>query len=204
MKQINYSTGLIAIVLCLMAFLSQALDKTEKGTIKIDLAYHQLNNDLPIIKLSAKTKKDKKFQPVEGVFINLFLNTEASQGFMGRVETNINGAGSLHLPVRFKDQWDSLASFTFIGTLTGSDSFENLAKWKNYEYILEHCPIYVYRRPGHEVINNFKQANIVVMDAPLLQISATHIRNNIKQSKSIRYLLPDKVIEEIERNGFYR
>jgi nicotinate-nucleotide adenylyltransferase len=42
------------------------------------------------------------------------------------------------------------------------------------------------------------------MDAPLLQISATHIRNNIKQGKSIRYLLPDKVIEEIERNGFYR
>ena len=125
MKHINYSAGLIAIVLCLIAFHSQAQDKTEKGTIKIDLAYHQLNDDLPIIKVSAKTKKEKKFQPVEGVEISLFFNTETSQGFMGRVETNINGAGSLHLPVRFKDQWDSLASFTFIGTLTGSDSFEN-------------------------------------------------------------------------------
>ncbi|THU41937.1 nicotinate-nucleotide adenylyltransferase [Niastella caeni] len=88
--------------------------------------------------------------------------------------------------------------------IMGSDSFENLSKWKNYEFILQHCPIYVYRRPGHEVINNFKQGNIIVMDAPLLQISATLIRNNIKQGKSIRYLIPDKVIEEIERNGFYR
>jgi len=88
--------------------------------------------------------------------------------------------------------------------IMGSDSFENLSKWKNYEYILQHCPIYVYRRPGHEVINNFQQGTIIVMDAPLLQISATLIRNNIKQGKSIRYLLPDKVIEDIERNGFYR
>jgi len=37
-----------------------------------------------------------------------------------------------------------------------------------------------------------------------LEISATHIRNNVKEGKSIRYLVPDKVKEEIERNGYYR
>jgi len=88
--------------------------------------------------------------------------------------------------------------------IMGSDSFENLSKWKNYEFILQHCPIFVYRRPGHEVINNFTQGSITIMDAPLLQISATHIRNNIRHGKSIRYLVPDKVLQEIERNGHYR
>jgi nicotinate-nucleotide adenylyltransferase len=88
--------------------------------------------------------------------------------------------------------------------IMGSDSFENLSKWKNYEYLLEHYPIYVYRRPEHAVVNQFPKANIIVMDAPLLQISATYIRNNIKHHKSIRYLVPDKVAEEIEANGFYR
>jgi nicotinate-nucleotide adenylyltransferase len=88
--------------------------------------------------------------------------------------------------------------------IMGSDSFENLGKWKNYEFILQHYPIFVYRRPGHDVINNFTQANITILDAPLLQISATHIRNNIRQGKSIRYLVPDKVVEEIERNHYYR
>jgi len=88
--------------------------------------------------------------------------------------------------------------------IMGSDSFENLSKWKNYEFILQHCPIYVYRRPGHEVVNNFTQGRISIMDAPLLQISATHIRNNIRHGKSIRYLVPDKVLLEIERNGYYR
>src|SRR6185436_1864903 len=125
MKQDNYSIGLITMVWCLTAFLGQAQDKTEKGIIKIDLAYHQLNNDLPVIKVSAKTKKEKKFQTVEGVVINLFFNTENAQGFMGRVETNSNGAGSLSLPVRFKGQFDSLFSFKFIGTLIQNDSFED-------------------------------------------------------------------------------
>ena len=125
MKQFNYSRGLIAIVLCLFTFLSQAQDKTAKGAIKIDLTYHQLNNDLPVIKVSAKTKKEKKFQPVAGVVINLFFNAETSQGFMGRVTTNSNGAGSLTMPVRFKDELDSLSTFKFIGTLIQNDSFED-------------------------------------------------------------------------------
>ena len=125
MKQIKHSIGSITMVLCLIAFLGQAQDEPQKGTIKIDLAYHQLDNDLPVIKVSAKTRKQKRFQPVEGALINLFFNTETSRGFMGRVETNSHGAGSLTLPVRFKDQWDSLASFKFIGTLIQNDSFED-------------------------------------------------------------------------------
>ena len=125
MKQIKHSIGLIATALCLIPLLGQAQDKPAKGIIKIDLTYHQLNNDLPIIKVSAKTKKEKKFQPVEGVEINLFFNAETSQGFMGRVKTNSNGAGSLSMPTRFKNQWDSLYSLKFIGTLIQNDSFED-------------------------------------------------------------------------------
>jgi nicotinate-nucleotide adenylyltransferase len=87
----------------------------------------------------------------------------------------------------------------------GSDSFENLPKWKNYAYILKNYPIYVYKRPGHEAIPDYPATKrIVVMDAPLLPISATHIRRNVKEGRSIRYLVPDPVKEEIERNGYYR
>jgi nicotinate-nucleotide adenylyltransferase len=87
--------------------------------------------------------------------------------------------------------------------IMGSDSFQNLARWKNYEHILQHYPIYVYKRPGFEV-GNQTIGKVVVVDAPLLEISATHIRKAIKDGKSIRYLVPEKVLEEIERNGYYR
>jgi len=89
--------------------------------------------------------------------------------------------------------------------IMGSDSFQNLPKWKNYSWLLQHFPVYVYKRPAHEILPFFPEAKkIVVLEAPLLPISATHIRKSVKEGKSIRYLVPEAVREEIERNGYYR
>lgn len=88
--------------------------------------------------------------------------------------------------------------------IMGSDSFENLSRWKNYQHILTNYPLYIYKRPGHEVTGVYDDSRVAVLQAPLLEISATHIRNTIKAGKSIRYLVPDKVAEEIERNGYYK
>ena len=87
--------------------------------------------------------------------------------------------------------------------IMGSDGFQNLPQWKNGETILKNYPIYIYKRPGFDIINNFN-ADISVMDAPLLDISSTRIRDLIAKEKSIRYLVPDSVKDEIERNHYYR
>lgn len=87
--------------------------------------------------------------------------------------------------------------------IMGSDSFQNLPKWKNADVILNRYPILIYTRPGFEVSPD-ANANISVIKAPLLQISATEIRKQLKEGKSIRYLVPDVVKEEIEKNGYYK
>ncbi len=87
--------------------------------------------------------------------------------------------------------------------IMGSDSFQNLHKWKNYEVIVKNYPVYVYTRPGFEAINNIG-AMLNVLDAPLLQLSATLIRKYIKEGKSARYMIPEKVLEEIEKGGYYK
>ena len=87
--------------------------------------------------------------------------------------------------------------------IMGSDSYQNLPRWKNYENLLKTTMFYIYVRAGFENIPAFSNARIHILDAPLLQISATHIRNIIKERKSIRYLVPDLVKEEIERNRYY-
>jgi len=87
--------------------------------------------------------------------------------------------------------------------IMGSDSFQNLHKWKNAEYIIKNYPVYVYNRPGFEIQNHIK-ATLNIVDAPLLQISATQIRQLIKEGKSIRYMVPDNVKEEIEKGNYYK
>lgn len=87
--------------------------------------------------------------------------------------------------------------------IMGSDSFCNLTKWKNYEIIVKNIPLYIYERQGFNISNELN-ANIHILKAPLLQISSTNIRDLIKQKKSIRYMVPDIVKEEIEQNGYYK
>ena len=89
--------------------------------------------------------------------------------------------------------------------IMGSDSYSNISRWKNYEFIMKNYPIYVYGRPGHDM-NQATNTNphVIFLNAPLLQISATYIREAIKRGKSIRYLVPEKVLEEIEQNGYYK
>ena len=86
--------------------------------------------------------------------------------------------------------------------IMGSDSFSNISKWKNYEIILKNYKLYIYKRPGFEIDKTLKN-DLIILDAPLLEISSTHIREMIKQGKSIRYLVPDKVREEIELYHYY-
>lgn len=87
--------------------------------------------------------------------------------------------------------------------IMGSDSYQNLPRWKNYEQLLKNAEFYVYIRAGFEKIPEYRNAQAHILDAPLLQISATHIRNMLKEGKSIRFLVPDSVKEEIERNRYY-
>jgi nicotinate-nucleotide adenylyltransferase len=104
-----------------------------------------------------------------------------------------------HTLAYMKEKYPS-HQFTII---MGSDSFQNLGNWKNAETIISNYPIIIYERPGFEVKNDLG-AKITIMDAPLLQISATHIRELIKASKSIRYLVPPAIEEEILNSGFFK
>jgi nicotinate-nucleotide adenylyltransferase len=87
--------------------------------------------------------------------------------------------------------------------IMGSDSFQNLGKWKNADFIISNYPIVIYERPGFPVKNDLN-AHIIQMKAPLLEISATHIRMLVREGKSIKYLVPPSVETEILNNRFYR
>jgi nicotinate-nucleotide adenylyltransferase len=87
--------------------------------------------------------------------------------------------------------------------IMGSDSYQNIDKWKNYETIINNYPVYVYKREGYEIKRTFDK-EAVILSAPIIQISASQIREHIRSAKSIRYLVPEIVREEIESRKFYK
>lgn len=108
----------------------------------------------------------------------------------------------VHLQEKFPDYDFSL--------IMGEDNLRSLHKWKNYEAILAHHEIYVYPRLEDKGKTDAEDSlfknhpKIHMIDAPVVEISSTFIRSNIKKGKNVQPLLPLKVWEYIDHNNFYR
>lgn len=89
--------------------------------------------------------------------------------------------------------------------IMGEDNLNSLHKWKNYEVIIQNHDIYVYPRLNSGETNPELTANARIhhINAPILELSSTFIRNSIKEGKNVRPLLPANVWEYVEHNLFY-
>lgn len=94
---------------------------------------------------------------------------------------------------------------TLFALIMGSDNLVSLKKWKNYEIILRDYRLLVYPRPGFPPPTELADhPSIAITDTPLMELSATFIRNAVKSGKSIRFFVPDSVMAFIEGKGLYR
>jgi len=90
--------------------------------------------------------------------------------------------------------------------IMGEDNLKSFHKWKNHEVILEKYSIYVYPRISAGTIktrfNNHSKIHKV--NAPIMELSSTFIRNSIKIGKNIRPMLPGSVWKYIDEMNFYK
>ena len=90
--------------------------------------------------------------------------------------------------------------------IMGEDNLKSFHKWKNYELILERHHIYVYPRISDGSIETQfdNHHKIHKVDAPIMELSSTFIRNAIKEGKNIRPMLPEHVWAYLDEMNFYK
>ena len=90
--------------------------------------------------------------------------------------------------------------------IMGEDNLRSLPKWKNFESLIKNHQIIVYPRIGTEKIEEltFSQENIHRISAPIIELSATEIRDMIKEGKNVRPMLPPEVFDFIDGSNFYK
>lgn len=92
--------------------------------------------------------------------------------------------------------------------ILGADNLENFHKWKNYEEILKYHELYVYPRaqsaPSPLERAGVRLSKIKLVDAPIIEISSTFIRQAIKEKKDVRYFMPDAVWQYVQEMHFYK
>ncbi|MCC6601521.1 MAG: nicotinate-nucleotide adenylyltransferase [Crocinitomicaceae bacterium] len=105
--------------------------------------------------------------------------------------------------LRFLKEKFPYNSFTL---LLGEDSLAGLKRWKEYEAILRGWPMEIFPRQykGSPIADDLLNAgNILLVNAPRIEISSTYIRQLIRDGKSTRYLLPESVVSFIEKHRLY-
>lgn len=93
--------------------------------------------------------------------------------------------------------------FEFV-LIIGADNWAIFDKWKNYDKILKKYRIVIYPRSGYFVDRKTLPENVILSDAPLVEISSTFIRESIKNEKDIRFFLHPEVWNFIVDNSLYK
>lgn len=105
---------------------------------------------------------------------------------------------------------DTVKHFVQLGTeielIIGYDNLLVFDKWKEPEQIVELAKILVLKRQQHARVNKFNAffEKVEFLDTPIIEISSTDIRERIRSGKSVRYLLPESVIDYINKNNLYQ
>jgi nicotinate-nucleotide adenylyltransferase len=88
--------------------------------------------------------------------------------------------------------------------IMGEDNLESFTKWKNYEEILKHHKLYVYPRPNSNSGDLKSHPNVIMTNAPLMDISSTIIRQAIKDKKDVSFFVPQAVWQYLDEMSFYK
>jgi nicotinate-nucleotide adenylyltransferase len=106
---------------------------------------------------------------------------------------------------------DTIADFLAKGPsslclIVGSDTFVEMTGWKDAARIFASCEVAVVPRPGEAAaaVAPFADSlGVSLVPGPALDISATAVRARVREGRSVRYLVPDRVADYIAKRGLY-
>ena len=88
--------------------------------------------------------------------------------------------------------------------IMGMDNLQSFHKWKNYEQIINNHSIYVYPRQNCTAGSFTNHPNIIITQAPVMEISSSFIRKAILDKKDVSCFMPEKVAAYISEMNFYK
>jgi nicotinate-nucleotide adenylyltransferase len=87
--------------------------------------------------------------------------------------------------------------------ILGSDALADLPSWYRVERVLELARVAVLARPGVETAPELAACDLERVEAPLLEVSSTQVRQLLARGEGVRYLVPEAVADYIAKRELY-
>lgn len=127
MKMQKNRNILLLLPLLVLGFaFKAATQESEPRQMILDLRYYMPADKIPYLKISAKEKVDRKFNPLKDITASVYMGEESENGLLGKIKTDSKGESKVYIPASFKSNWDSSGGqFTFIAVSDANKDFES-------------------------------------------------------------------------------
>ncbi len=123
MKRLSeYKFGLACLILLLSGNIVFC-QNDQRGDLNLTLNYFSENNKIPYLVARAKTKVNRKFRPVGGIVLQIYLGPDSAQNLIRAVATDDQGEGSTVIPVSLGSHWGSGPKHSFTAVFAGNGKF---------------------------------------------------------------------------------
>jgi nicotinate-nucleotide adenylyltransferase len=148
-------------------------------------------------------KSERRVSPAEHRYLMTVIATASNPRFwVSRVDIDRGGPTYTIDTIRDIEQQRPGAEFFFI---TGADALAQILSWKDAEQTLRRAHFVGVTRPGYELSDaHLPIDSVTLLDVPAMAISSSDCRDRVGAGQPVWYLVPDGVVQYINKHGLYR
>jgi nicotinate-nucleotide adenylyltransferase len=147
-------------------------------------------------------KEGRDVSPAEHRYLMTVIATASNPGFtVSRVDVEREGKTYTIDTLRdLREQYPD-ADLFFI---TGADALAQILSWKDAEELFELAEFVGVTRPGYELSEDgLPEDRVHLQEVPAMAISSTDCRERVQAGEPVWYLVPDGVVQYINKHGWY-
>jgi nicotinate-nucleotide adenylyltransferase len=149
-------------------------------------------------------KTDRVVSPAEDRYLMTVIATASNPRFsVSRVDIDRDGPTyTVDTLADLRKEYGEDADFYFI---TGADALEQILTWREVDELFALAHFVGCTRPGHRIrTDHLPNGSVKLLEVPALAISSTECRQRVLEGKPIWYLVPDGIVQYINKRDMYR
>jgi nicotinate-nucleotide adenylyltransferase len=150
-------------------------------------------------------KADREVSPAEDRYLMTVIATASNPRFsVSRVDVD---RGTTTYTIDTLTDLRRLRPDAELFFITGADALAQIVGWRDTAHLFDLAHFVGVTRPGYqfaELPAGLPPDSVSLVEIPALAISSTDCRDRVRRGMPVWYLVPDGVVQYIEKSGLYR